>query len=229
MTTYKSISAKLNRYKKAFSLSEVLLTLVIIGVLGAVLNPIVTASSGRQETVVRVNKAHSVINQGLEAIAYEQGIPVGDMDFLTEGNEKYFFERFVDKVDTIKVCGDNPSGCFATTGITKLNSQPVSDFEVLYSLVTKDGIAYGWDSKASCTSKGLNTEDTDLCVGSFIVDINGDGTPNRYGYDIFFFPVVDTKGVMPAGRSNRSADCNRRSTGITCAARVIDKQEVNYQ
>ena len=228
MATSKSLSAKLNYYKKAFSLSEVLLTLVIIGVLGAVLHPIVIAASGRHETVVRVNKAHSVVNQGLEAIAYEQGLPVGDMGFLQAGNEKFFFERFVDKVDTIKVCGEVPTGCFATSQVTKLNGNPENNFDVQYSLVTKDGMAYGWNSKASCESKGLSSEDLDLCVGSFIVDINGDGTPNRYGYDIFFFPVIDTKGIVPAGRY-RTTDCNRRSTGMMCASRVIDKQAVDYR
>jgi len=222
------LSAKLNSHKKAFSLAEVLLTLVILGILAAVLNPVVTAASGRKEVVAKVNKAYSVVCQGIDAIAYEQGIPVGDMGFLEAGHEKYFFERFIDKVDTIKVCREDPMGCFATTGITKLNGMPANDFEVIYSLVTKDGMAYGWDSKAACESKGLSAEDAHLCVGSFIVDINGDGKPNRYGYDIFFFPVIDTVGAVPAGKY-RTLDCNRRNAGTTCAAKVIEKHEINYQ
>ena len=213
--------------KKGFSLAEVLLTLVIIGVLGAMLVPMMNQGTGRHEILVKVNKAHSVIGQGVMKIAYAEGLPIADLSFIKEDGDVVFFEKFSKFVDTIKLCNGTADGCFPTDDITQLDGLSTS-FLLPYSLITKDGISYGWQNKISCGDKGLSVDDVRNCYGSFVVDINGHKPPNRYGYDIFFFAIVDKKGVVPAGKGNKSYDCRRDRAGITCASKVIDDQGVNY-
>lgn len=211
----------------AFSLAEVLLTIVIIGVLAVVLSPIISQGTGRHEILTKVNKANSVLNQAVMKIAYSEGLPIGDLSFIQEDGVVVFFEKFLKYVDTIKTCPGTAAGCFSTGQIKYLNGADAPGFNLAYSVITKDGLSYGWES-SSCADKGLNSQDLLNCIGSFVVDINGHRPPNRYGYDIFFFTVVDTKGIVPAGKFNKST-CKRDDTGITCASKVIDDQGVNYK
>ncbi len=214
--------------KSAFSLAEVLLTIVIIGVLAVMVIPLLNQGIGKHEILTKVNKANSVLGQTLMKIAYSEGLPIADLSFISEDGDAIFFDKFSNFVDTIKVCKGMSSDCFTTGEIKQLNGTNAGSLGLSSSLVTKDGFVYGWQGKALCGNKGLSNEDLNNCVGSFVVDINGDRLPNRYGYDIFFFPVVDTKGIIPAGKGNKSYDCNRARAGITCAAKVIDDQGVNY-
>ena len=213
--------------KKAFSLAEVMITLVIIGIIGVMVVPLIEQVTGRHETVVRVKKASSVLGQAIYKIAVQEGLPVGDYGYITEDGDSEFFERFSNVVEHIRICRGTPSGCLAVSEIKQLNGRPMSGFTTKNSLVARDGIAYGWDKNA-CPGKGLSADDEENCIGCFIVDVNGDKKPNRYGYDLFFFLVVDRKGIVPAGKGNHSADCRRSGIGAQCTSKVIDEEGINY-
>ena len=51
--------------KNAFTLAEVLITLVIIGVVAAITVPSLMSNTNKKENIVRLKKAVSVINQAL--------------------------------------------------------------------------------------------------------------------------------------------------------------------
>lgn len=215
--------------KRAFSLAEVILTLVIIGVLSMMIIPMISQGIGRQEILSKVNKVNSVLNQAVMRIAYNEGLPVGDFSFIEDDADSVLFDKFTQVVDTIKICRGTSAGCFSSGDIKQLNGNEIGSIPMVISAITKDGIAYGWQGGMVCGDKGLNIEDIENCKGNFVVDINGYNKPNRYGYDIFFFPVVDGKGIIPAGKGNRSLDCRRSNAGLTCASKVIDEQGVNYR
>ena len=96
------------------------------------------------------------------------------------------------------------------------------------TLITNDGISYNYVSGTICSDKGLSNDDLKNCIGRFLVDINGQSKPNKFGLDIFFFAVVDGKGIVAAGSGNNSADCKRSSKGITCAAKVLKEGKISY-
>lgn len=212
-------------YKKAFTLSEVLVTLVIIGVVAVMTVPVIMQSTGRHEYVSRLKKAHSVLGQALIRIAMQEGLPNGDYSYIQEDENGIFFDLFSQVVDPIKICRDGETGCIFSS-LTQLNGSSTS-YPSAYSLITKDGMSYGWN-KGTCSEIGLSAEDEANCVGSFIVDINGFGNPNRFGYDIFFFAVIDQKGLVAAGSGNESQDCSRSNKGMTCAAKVISTANIDY-
>lgn len=53
----------------------------------------------------------------------------------------------------------------------------------------------------------------------FMVDVNGDKKPNRFGNDIFHF-VLTPKGIIPSGQDSNSAYCTSQDVEDT----VIDPE-----
>ena len=59
--------------KNGFTLAEVLITLVIIGVIAALTIPALMNKTNEQETVVAVKKAYSVLGQAYQRVIAENG------------------------------------------------------------------------------------------------------------------------------------------------------------
>lgn len=180
-------------------------------------------STQKNEFVVRLQKADSTLRQSVLKISMKEGLPPGDYTFMTNDD---FFNEFEKTVNTVKVCKGSERGCFSTSS-KQMNGIYWSGFDRINSLVTADGIAYNWDQRY-CDGKGLTSEDLQNCIGRFLIDLNGVSGPNRFGYDIFFFAVVNGKGVVAAGSGNDSADCKRGRNGITCAAKVLKEKKISY-
>jgi prepilin-type N-terminal cleavage/methylation domain-containing protein len=224
---YKKSPLKTLDYTKfAFTLAEVLITLVIIGVIAAITVPSILQNTQRQEYVSKVKKANSVLKQSVYRIALREGLPVADFSSLTDDE---FFEDFAKTVNVAKLCTGSTRGCFADK-TTTLNGSTYN-FNTNNALITTDGIAFGW-KKASGDGgycrKGITEEDEANCIGRFVVDVNGASPPNRYGYDVFFWLAIDKKGIIPAGSGNNSADCKRTNEGSNCAAKVLKESKISY-
>ena len=87
-----------------------------------------------------------------------------------------------------------------------------------------------------CPNKGIvngvpTSQDRNLtnCMGRFLVDVNGKKGPNVFGRDVFFFVLVKGKGILPAGNDNKSAECTKSNSGVTCAAKVINEKKIDYK
>lgn len=216
--------------KKAFTLSEVLISLVIIGIIAAITVPSVMQNTQKKEHVAKLKKAHSVLSQSIYRISMKSGYPVGD---FSDFEEYDFFRRFIAEVNTIKVCEKNQKGCFIDAKMKYLNGTDEANYSNDFSCITADGITYGIrltkDNASYCSSsaKGISSEDAEKCLGRFLVDLNGPKKPNRFGIDVFFFAIVDGKGIVPAG-SNNSSSCRRGDHGVTCAAKVLKEDAINY-
>ena len=232
-STKKHIQNKVSKHNsKAFTLAEVLIALVIIGVVAAITVPSILQNTQRNEIVSKVKKADSVLKQSLYKIAMNEGLPVGDFSSMSEDD---FFNAFTKTVNVSKLCTNGKLGCFTTNNFKYLNggTSPYN-FNRTNSLVTTDGIAYGWNRKSEngnedyCAGKGLTSEDKENCIGRFIVDINGSSPPNHYGYDVFFWTIVNKKGIVATGSGDNSADCNRTSKGLNCAAKVLREGKISY-
>lgn len=74
------------------------------------------------------------------------------------------------------------------------------------------------------TILGVNSNKNYNAVVVFVVDVNGDTSPNALGYDIFYF--IQTKQCLIAAGSNPKTErCsfsnNNNRSGETCAAIVL--------
>ena len=101
--------------RNGFTLAEVLITLVIIGVIAALTIPALMNKTNEQETVVAVKKAYSVLGQAYQRVVSENG----EINPTTLGSSAYEASKtlgkmFVKQLNTQKVCGQATDGdCFA--------------------------------------------------------------------------------------------------------------------
>lgn len=219
--------------KKAFTLAEVLVTLMIIGVIAAITIPSLMQNTKNNELVAGCLKAYSTLSGAVERMKVELG-PIG---LGTKwNNDTEFWNEFTKQLNTVKICNTDQSGCFPTEKYKYLNNSTENNYSSYkQSIVTTDGAIYNW-SKTDCSGKGIvdgvptsSDKNATNCMGRFLVDVNGQKGPNKFGHDVFFFVLVKGKGILPAGNDNKSADCTKTGAGVTCAAKVINEKKIDYK
>lgn len=185
-----------NRQKnyKAFTLSEVLITLGILGVVIAMTLPALMSKYRKQEISARLKKFYTIMNQAIMMSELENGdikyweirapYTAGDgkYDYNIGGASSYnFFNRYLAKyIKYYKV----------TQGYSKENDDGTTTNE--FSKVTF------YDGSTSNFKQGT-------CI-DFGFDINGDKKPNKIGEDIFYFYIC------PQGAGYRLYETEKLST-----------------
>lgn len=219
---------KLTIFKSGFTLAEVLITLVIIGVIAAMTIPTLINNTKKQEFVAGLKKANSVLSQAVYKIGQNKGYPVGDYSFFSNVD---FIDEFAKVVSVTKIC--DGSACFPNYSSYKmLNNVNGLGLTQDKSAVLADGQIIGyllWDERFSNAAEGsgISDEDKNNSIGRVIIDVNGNKPPNVMGRDVFFFILVNGKGFVPAG-SESTADCNFSERGIVCTAKVLREGAMNY-
>ena len=215
-------------YKFGFTLAEVLITLVIVGVVAALTIPPVINNTKKQEYVAGVKKAYSVLSQSVYKIGQKKGYAVGDFSFL---NEVDFWDEFSKTVNVAKKCNTTEecfgSGFLSGTGKYKYMNDGSLSLYADKAVITPDGIMYAVAQRGGITTFGLSSEDGGNVIGRIFVDVNGQKGPNKFGRDTFAFFILTSKGIVPAG-ANSPSDCTATGNGCTCAARVLKENAMNY-
>ena len=220
--------------KRGFTLAEVLITLVIIGVIAAITIPSLINKTNEQETVVAVKKAYSVLSQAYQRIVAENG----EINPVVLGNSedmpKTLGSMFAKQLNVQKVCGTTMDGdCFSTANDGVYKSFDSSDSEVInsrvdYEMRLSDGMSVAIWGTNSYTNYG-SSEPLQFVFGQITVDINGDKAPNTFGKDVFDF-FITKYGIIPFGTPEVTAfplsSCY--TTGHGCTAWVITKGNVDY-
>ena len=217
--------------KLAFTLAEVLLTLVIIGIVAAMSIPVLYNTTERREFISGAKKANSVVHQALLDIQRNNGYAGGDYLYLLEGT--VFADEFKKVVSNIHSC-DNETACKDLYVKGKIGLNNDASIESwgrpnAKGITTSDGMQYYiWTNYMQF---GLSDEDFDNINknGSIAiaVDINGAKKPNKFGLDCYLFILIDRKGVLPAG-ANNTDDCNRKDFGFTCTSKVLRENKITY-
>lgn len=217
--------------KLGFTLAEVLLTLVIIGVVAAISIPILYNTTEKREFISRAQKANSVVQQSLKSIQRFNGYAGGDYLYLLNGTT--FANEFKKVVSHIHTC-DNENDCkeLYVTGKRGLNNDASIESwgrPDANGVTTSDGMQYYiWTNYMQF---GLSDEDYESIRknGSvaIAVDVNGQRKPNKFGLDCFLFILVDKNGILPAGVHDDS-DCNRSDLGFTCTSKLLRENDITY-
>ena len=220
--------------KNGFTLAEVLITLVIIGVIGALTVPALIQNTQKQEYVSALKKAYSTLSQASQMIISEEGSPKGDDSWMTDVDALYnMYKKYLNNA---KDCGAD-SGCAPEMhykfldGVT-VDTEPQHSGGMYRKLVLSDGALIMFSSFAvnkTCpySSGHWSSGSNDWCAGIF-ADINGIKKPNIWGRDMFLF-VLKENGLYPAG-CDTSTICTPRKGAWTknCACRVLREGAMNY-
>ncbi|MCD7879057.1 MAG: type II secretion system GspH family protein [Candidatus Gastranaerophilales bacterium] len=176
--------------QKAFTLSEVLITLVIIGVIAAITVPQLMANYRKQEVLSRLKKVYSSLYQAVKLAEIDKGIPFGSWDN-------------VKKVESTDDWWNNNLGKYMpvqeTTEVYSYTGSLNSTITPHKMYVFNDGT-----TMVRLYSHGM--------VGRLVlyVDVNGNKAPNVGGKDIFGFSVVKCEGgfKITGDTANTTTSCN---------------------
>ena len=234
----------MTRNYDAFTLAEVLITLVIVGVIAAMTIPTLINKTEKQEFVNRFKKSHAVLTQALN-LAQAQNGPLSVWDWSSQQSGFDNVENYIIPHLQVSENCKNTTNCNHDYNWTKLNGGSWFNFKTntsQYKVVLNDGTAVVFYPRTSCVEN--NTACMDIHA-----DINGKKGPNRRGRDIFsFYMYPHTNDIQPGGmranydtstglwelrtRSEIDDDCDSSADtaiGISCSAKIIlDGYKINY-
>lgn len=182
----KEIFYILTMNKKAFTLSEVLITIGLLGIVMAMTLPQLIKNYQKKVTVERLKKAYSVISNAMEVSQHENGdmkywnlSDMGDMSGGYSDTITNFLKVYI--LPYLKISQDCGIKCNAQKNIKRYTLSGTEDpwYGIFYYIVyLADGstVAFMLDN------------DGHKFMGLYIYyDINGDQKPNIRGIDTFTF------------------------------------------
>ena len=214
----------------AFTLAEVLIVIGIIGVVAALTLPNLNHATGDKETVTRLKKAYSILNEANDrAVAIYGPISTWSEECL-DNIEYCWMRRIGEFLKIAKSCdetGDSDSDSYVSCDSLEKGDMNQGR-PIMYQLT--DGISFvpasAQDCKASVGSFGDDYYVSDACIDEFYVDINGPTKgKNEMGYDVFDFVVSDSLGIVPYAPSGVVNCINEFSH---CAAWILEHDNVDY-
>ena len=224
---------KFGIFKNGFTLAEVLITLVIIGVVAALTIPTAIAKYQKTQTPIRLKKAYSTFAQAVTRAVAEYGsIESWELgaDRTAQAADDFFDKYLKPYLRVDKDCMHSTSGvcdfhyCFLDgTNCASLDSRYkrfyISDGTMIAMLI-------------------INQSDTKQV--STIIDINGTKGPNLQGKDVFQFSYYILSSADATGKfipyygyglsvdtllnSTTSGSCNKSAVyqaGLGCPAVIM--------
>ena len=194
--------------KSAFTLAEVLITLVIIGVIASMTIPTLIKKKNSHEYVSRLRKVYSTMAQATKKIIAEEGNPKEAWASSISSVYNMYKKHLV----ITKECGN--SDCL---GYTYTN---FSNFNVPYyqRFVLSDGAIVNFaELNSTCAAWG------DGICEWIDVDVNGIKGPNIPGVDIFALNLT-VDGLIPANCNNYIDSC----TGTYCTCKVLKEGKIDF-
>ncbi|MBO6086743.1 type II secretion system protein [bacterium] len=167
--------------KKAFTLAEVLITLGVIGVVAVMTMSVIIKNIQHKTLESQFKKSYSQLSQVLEQARMEFGIlETTDYDDIREYiSNKYNKGKVIDNFET----------------------SYINSFLTYSKLSAGKGIRANCFDKVNTINKRFINSDGSfmaICLHNYYgimisVDTNGYKGPNRFGYDLFFFRLVNSK------------------------------------
>ncbi len=199
---------------RGFTLAEVLITLTIIGVVAALTIPTSVRNYQKQQTVVKLKKVYSILNQAYNQSQAENGMYQTWETGFEMGSTAYFNTYWKPYLKVAKICANSADcnyartdPCYAANG----NLIGLSAFGTHgVSFILQDGTFM----QLRTTGGNLTALETTVYV-----DLNNSNLPNKFGRDVFYFRRTE-KGVLPGCYSN--SECSKTGQGQCCAGKIMN-------
>ncbi len=211
---------------KAFTLAEILIALVIIGIVAAITLFIVIPNVQKEVAVERLKKTYSTLNNAMRKSQFDNG-PFSEWETGEDIDTSIYFSKYwypyLNHIQRYTSAGN--LGYESDQPWKNLNGDRIgwgvvsSSTRVLFSLSDGTVVFYPINS--------TNEEGEKVFVTMFYIDVNGSKNPNVIGKDVFIFNVIDYGGIKPYcyGKSSDSIDnnCTRNSGGNynCCTAKIM--------
>ena len=199
----------------AFTLTEVLIVLSIIGVISALTVPTLINGYQKKAEVVQIRKVINDIESAIDMYITEEG---KSKLSATPYYKNDINSLIINKLKYVKSCSANTTGCFATENYFSIDSSSNAQFKC-----SKTSYLLA-NSAAICMVKGTNG------IITVNVDVNGPDGPNIGGRDMFEFyvnsigEIRNCSNVANTGTTsdNEKNSCTSSSTGKGCVKALAD-------
>ena len=188
----------------AFTLSEVLITLGIIGVVSTLTLPNLTNNYRKNVAITKLEKGYAQLAQAYEQMLDSVGdAATGQYQIAEEGqdendNAKAYFNHYWRGFLKAPIYCASYSDCgyASNTPFSNIKGNAmdlkVYDKQKKATFMTNEGIVY----MVNFAKAGSDTNTTDAS-NIVLMDITGGKTPNVIGKDVFVFVRTEDDGLMP--------------------------------
>ena len=220
-------------FKKAFTLSETLIALTVIGVVAAITVPNIMIQNQKEQAVVRLKKVYSEFSQATTMAKTTYGDST-TWDYTLSNTEffrKYFYPYITLSSQSIQDAKKDNIYYYQTSGAVESSLLIMRAQGEIIELISGSQIFtyplnYG----------GTVSEYLRKC---YAIDVNGYKKPNRFGRDLFMMCLDSERGIVPHAwndnepstvkktreqlkkSSSYSYQCSRKARGMWCAALIM--------
>lgn len=208
-----------NKKSIAFTLAEILITLMIIGVIASLTIPALLQNTQDAELKTALKKTYADISQATAILLINSGD--GSLKGLCTGGTSVaasdcLTNAFASHMNITKKCDlAITQGCWAATFKDLKGTTIVQNNQSSIILSNGSALFFAWEADA-CGSGWGGASFSPRC-GYINVDINGLKGPNVVGKDIFGFHILE-KSVKPWGTQGDFADENKADHGCIAGA-----------
>lgn len=233
--------------RSAFTLSEVLITLGIIGVIASLTIPTLIQKKQDAETVTALKTAYSTLENAYQLAVSRNGTPDywGLTSSTLQGGKNLYANMFQGIVSPAKIC-EGTTGCVYQDAYNrnykKVNGDNGSadNFDnfggnIYENVVLQNGTTIIMRTYSPNCTQNWGVNKMARGCADIMVDTNGKKPPNQSGTDFFHF-VLTRDGVLPFGvQDGLSAhgfdlSCNTASgSGYGCTAWVLQFENLDYK
>lgn len=219
---------KLNLKHAGYSLSELMFTLAIIGVIFSLTIFGVVLKINNTQNMTALKKAYAMISRvALYVVNQNDSSAYWDLNKYSYSSSALAYSYFRPYFKVLRECSSD-KGCwhYPTRFLSgKVYMSRSQSHYYMFTLVDGMNIIMSVFPKEIINSEfGVNVRQDSLV---FIVDVNGDTFPNQMGRDIFAFVMKDDR-IVPGGHDS-TYNCNKVSSGLSCTTRVIhDNWKITY-
>ncbi len=172
---------------QGFTLAEILITLVIIGVVAAITLPTLMQNYQKHVTVNRLKQTYSILEQAVKMSEIDNGY-VSEWDYDINGEEFYskYIKNYLKDVKSENLMIKSRNIQYNNAAGVLVNDMIFSDS---YNVILSNGTLLSFGTGAE-GYKPLG------------IDLNGTAAPNKVGRDWFLFLINKDGGLMPWGYGN---------------------------
>lgn len=221
----------------AFTLAEVLITLGIIGIVAAMTLPTVVNKYQKKETLTRLKRAYSLLNQAIASASAKHGFPSEWSGW--DDSEEIVNKYIAPEIKVHKTYGTHGTDFFKGMCFEGRNLHGAAQYNWLTGVYISSPINGGTASLKTVDGICIGLRTFSYIDNEIFVDINGSHKgPNVAGKDLFFFKIVKNS-IKPygynwqdgelTGSSTNACNPSAPASGRTCAARIMrENWEINY-